>query len=132
MEADPTRAGWAVQHARDNEVSVELIKGTAAQIQARLLGGQGDAELLDRGLSEDRRRVADEVDPELAGDLGDLRRRPEREKYFSRFLKVEERHYEQLSLKGKTENKPGQSRASGFIEWTAGRQGPLLPARAGR
>jgi len=46
VEADPTRAGWAVQHARDNGVSVELVEGTAADIGARLLGGHGDAELL--------------------------------------------------------------------------------------
>ncbi len=35
------------------------------------------AELLDRRLAEDRRRVADEVDPELARDLVDLGLRPE-------------------------------------------------------
>jgi hypothetical protein len=46
VEADPTRAGWAVQHARDNDVSVELIEGTAQDIGARLLSGHGDAELL--------------------------------------------------------------------------------------
>lgn len=32
-----------------------------------------------------------------------IRRRPEREKYFSRFLRLTEDHYEKLSLKGKTE-----------------------------
>ena len=32
-----------------------------------------------------------------------IRRRPEREKFFSRFLKVGESHYEKLSLKGRTE-----------------------------
>ncbi|MGH7337805.1 MAG: NADH:flavin oxidoreductase, partial [Myxococcota bacterium] len=32
-----------------------------------------------------------------------IRRRPDREKYFSRYLRIEQRHYERLSLKGKTE-----------------------------
>ena len=46
VEADPTRAGWAVQHAIDNDVTVELIEGTSAEIGGRLLSGHGDAELL--------------------------------------------------------------------------------------
>jgi len=33
-----------------------------------------------------------------------IRRRPEREKYFSRFLKITEDHYERLSSNGKTED----------------------------
>lgn len=33
-----------------------------------------------------------------------IRRRPERDKYFSRFLRITEDHYEQLSLQGKTES----------------------------
>jgi len=46
IEADVTRAGWAVQHAHDNDVSVELVEGSPAEIGARLLSGHGDAELL--------------------------------------------------------------------------------------
>jgi hypothetical protein len=46
VEADRTRAGWAVQHAIDNDVSVELVEGSSAAIGARLLSGHGDAELL--------------------------------------------------------------------------------------
>ena len=41
-------------------------------------GGDELAELLDRGLAEHGRRVPDEVDPELAGDLGLRGRRPRR------------------------------------------------------
>ena len=42
-------------------------------VDQRLPGGRDELlELDDRGLPEDRRRVADEVDPELAGDLLDV------------------------------------------------------------
>jgi hypothetical protein len=37
VEADPTRAGWAMQHAADNDVTAELVTGTCTEIQARLL-----------------------------------------------------------------------------------------------
>ncbi len=36
VEADATRAGWAMRHAADNEVTAELITGSTAQITARL------------------------------------------------------------------------------------------------
>ena len=53
--------------------------------------GRGDelAELLDGRLAEDRRRVADEVDPELAGDLVDLGRRPEPHQALLEALRLE-------------------------------------------
>ena len=42
-----------------------------------------------RGLAEDRRRVADEVDPELARDLGHLGRRPEAHQPLLEALRLE-------------------------------------------
>ena len=57
----------------------------------RALPGRGDelAELLDGRLAEDRRRVADEVDPELAGDLVDLGLRPEPHQALLEALRLE-------------------------------------------
>jgi len=46
VEADPTRAQWAVQHAVDNDVSVALVTGTADEIRDRLLSGVDECELL--------------------------------------------------------------------------------------
>lgn len=45
IEADATRAGWAMQHAEDNDVCAELVTGTADQISARIAAGS-DAELV--------------------------------------------------------------------------------------
>lgn len=45
VEADSTRAGWAMQHAADNDVRAELVSGTTDQVLARLAHA-ADAELL--------------------------------------------------------------------------------------
>src|SRR6187431_3228869 len=47
------------------------------------------AELLDRRLAEDGRRVADKVDPELAGDLVDLGLRPKAHQALLETLRLE-------------------------------------------
>lgn len=44
VEADPVKAKWAVQHAQDNDVTVELIDGTAEHIAGALARPQ-EAEL---------------------------------------------------------------------------------------
>ena len=44
VEADPDKAQWAMQHARDNNVSVELISGTPDEIAA-VLGTPQQVEL---------------------------------------------------------------------------------------
>ncbi len=45
VEADPLRAGWAMQHAADNGVAAVRVTGTAEEIAARLADGV-DAELV--------------------------------------------------------------------------------------
>ena len=82
---DAASAGNADDVVLDDHVRRELVEDL---VEPRVdvlravdegLEGRGDelAELLERRLAEDRRRVADEVDPELAGDLGHLGRRAE-------------------------------------------------------
>ena len=39
VEADETRAGWAMQHAADNDVQAELVSGSTDEILARLAAG---------------------------------------------------------------------------------------------
>jgi FkbM family methyltransferase len=46
VEADPTRAGWALQHAADNDVAARLITGTPEEIATAVSAPQGDIELL--------------------------------------------------------------------------------------
>lgn len=45
VEADALRAGWAMQHAADNEVSAVLVSGSADEIAAAL-AGRIDADLV--------------------------------------------------------------------------------------
>jgi hypothetical protein len=45
VEADATRASWAMQHAADNDVHAELVDGTPDEIEARLREPAGDVEL---------------------------------------------------------------------------------------
>lgn len=45
VEADRERASWAVQHAKDNDVTVELVTGSPDEIAARI-ATPGDIELL--------------------------------------------------------------------------------------
>jgi hypothetical protein len=45
VEADPTRAGWALQHAEDNGVAARLLSGTPQEIASALADPQGDGEL---------------------------------------------------------------------------------------
>ena len=69
----------------DDDVGLELADDlleprvdVLRAVDERLPGRRDElAELLERRLAEDRRRVADEVDPELAGDLGLRGRRAE-------------------------------------------------------
>ena len=46
VEADPIRAGWAMQHAADNGVSAELITGTPAQIARQIAERRDQVEML--------------------------------------------------------------------------------------
>lgn len=46
VEADVTRAGWAMQHAADNGVSARLISGSPGEIAAAVSKAQGETELL--------------------------------------------------------------------------------------
>ena len=45
VEADVERSGWALQHARDNDVAAELVQGTPEQIADALREPWGDTEL---------------------------------------------------------------------------------------
>jgi FkbM family methyltransferase len=45
VEADPTRADWAMQHAVDNDVSARLLTGTPEEIAEALAGAADDVEL---------------------------------------------------------------------------------------
>ena len=42
VEADLTRAGWAMQHARDNAIAPEQISGTSAEIAEQLTGASAE------------------------------------------------------------------------------------------
>jgi len=46
VEANATRATWALQHAADNDVTARLVTGTALEIEAALRHHTGDVELL--------------------------------------------------------------------------------------
>src|ERR1035437_799845 len=62
----------------------------ASTIDQRGPGGRDElAELLEGGLSEDRRRVTNEIEPELARDLGDLGRRAEAHQALLEALRLE-------------------------------------------
>jgi hypothetical protein len=45
VEADPTRAGWAMQHAADNDVRAELLSGTPEELTAALAEPHDGVEL---------------------------------------------------------------------------------------
>ena len=73
-----------------SKISVESRVDVLRAVDERLPGRRDElAQLLERRLAEDRRRVADEVDPELAGDLRDLGRRPETHQPLLEALRLE-------------------------------------------
>ena len=46
VEADAMRAGWAVQHARDNHIAVEHLVGSSAEVRERVLTSSAELKVV--------------------------------------------------------------------------------------